>query len=380
MAEQGLDDGVGERLAGWPRRAVAFAGILERLRVIFEREMAFGRGALWVPVLFGAGVLAYFALAREPAVAALIVVVLGLVGVAIAGRRRIGVLRLALALAAVAAGTLTMKLRTELVEAPIIARDVSGILTGWVEDVERFSPSRHRLVVRVVSMERLDPDETPKRVRITVRGAFDVHVGDGISGLVALRSPAAPVMPGGYDFGRELFYEGIGGSGFSYGPPDLVDLGPAPSGIAWKIPLERLRETIRARIEAAIPGDNGQIAVAMIVGEQGGISDETQEIFRTSGLGHILSISGLHMALIAGSAFWLIRALLALSMTLALTRPIKKWAAAGALAVATFYLAISGGEVATQRSYTDLGSRCRNGICWLLVPTKPSLLAKPRAI
>ena len=68
---------------------------------------------------------------------------------------------------------------------------------------------------------------------------------------------------------------------------------------------------------------------------------------RASGLGHVLSISGLHMALVAGSTFWLIRALLALSPGLALTRPIKKWAAAGALAVATFYLAISGGGVAT---------------------------------
>ncbi len=75
---------------------------------------------------------------------------------------------------------------------------------------------------------------------------------------------------------------------------------------------------------------------------------------RASGLGHVLSISGLHMALVAGSVFWLIRALLALSPRLALTRPIKKWAAAGALAAATFYLTISGSNVATQRSYVML--------------------------
>ena len=75
------------------------------------------------------------------------------------------------------------------------------------------------------------------------------------------------------------------------------------------------------------------------MGDQRGISEETQEAMRASGLGHVLSISGLHMALVAGSAFWLIRALLALSPGLALTRPIKKWAAAGALGVATFYLA-----------------------------------------
>ena len=66
------------------------------------------------------------------------------------------------------------------------------------------------------------------------------------------------------------------------------------------------------------------------------------------------SISGLHLALVAGSAFWLIRALLALSAGLALGQPIKKWAAAGALAVVTVYLGISGAGVATQRSYVML--------------------------
>ena len=64
---------------------------------------------------------------------------------------------------------------------------------------------------------------------------------------------------------------------------------------------------------------------------------------RASGLAHMLSISGLHMALVAGSAFWLIRALLALSAGLALNYPIKKWAAGGALAVATSISASPGG-------------------------------------
>ena len=90
------------------------------------------------------------------------------------------------------------------------------------------------------------------------------------------------------------------------------------------------------------------------MGDQRGIAEETQEAMRASGLGHILSISGLHMALVAGSVFWLIRALLALSPALALDYPIKKWAAAGALVVATFYLGISGAEVATVRSYVML--------------------------
>ena len=161
-------------------------------------------------------------------------------------------------------------------------------------------------------------------------------------------------MPGGYDFGRADYYDGIGAVGFAYGAAKPADIGAPPLGIVLRKPLADLRETIRRRIIAVLPGDTGEIAAALVMGDQRGISEATQEAMRASGLGHVLSISGLHMALVAGSTFWLIRALLALSPGLALTRPIKKWAAAGALAVATFYLAISGANVATQRAYIML--------------------------
>ena len=69
-----------------------------------------------------------------------------------------------------------------------------------------------------------------------------------------------------------------------------------------------------------------------------------------SGIGHVLSISGYHMAVVVAIVFFAIRASLALMPAFS-RRPIKKWAAVVALAVATFYLLLSGAEVATQRSY-----------------------------
>ena len=70
-----------------------------------------------------------------------------------------------------------------------------------------------------------------------------------------------------------------------------------------------------------------------------------------SGLGHVLSISGYHMAVVAGVVFFAVRALLALFPALTVGFPIKKWSAAAALAAAAFYLLLSGAEVATQRSF-----------------------------
>jgi competence protein ComEC len=70
-----------------------------------------------------------------------------------------------------------------------------------------------------------------------------------------------------------------------------------------------------------------------------------------SSLAHVLSISGYHMAVVAGIMFFFVRAALALSPSLAVRRPIKKWAAGVALLAAAFYLLLSGAEVATQRSF-----------------------------
>jgi competence protein ComEC len=321
----------------------------------FEREIEEGRGFLWLPVCFAIGILVYFALPTEPSRLAVVGVAVVAACLAWVSRRRIGVFRLSVALALFAAGAVTIKLRTDLVLAPKLPRESSALVTGWVAERETAAQGGVRVVLRVSAIEDLGPEETPYAVRVTIRYRGDpVSVGDAVAVTARLRPPNGPVIPGGYDFARAAFYERIGAVGFAYGGPRPADLGPVPLDIRIYQPLEKLRETIGNRIGAALPGDRGRIATALITGDRGGISEATQEAMWASGLGHILSISGLHMALVAGSAFWIIRALLALSPRLALHHPIKKWAAVGTLLVATFYLGISGAYVATQRSYVML--------------------------
>lgn len=331
------------------------AGIRQELGAILEREIEEGRGFLWLPVAFGAGVLLYFALPSEPALPALIVLALLLVIATIRARRAIAAFRCLLIAATVVAGMAGIKGKTDQVTAPRIARDMTVTVSGWVAAEAETAKGGVRILLRVAAIEKVKPADLPRFVRITVRTRTStLAVGDPISMKARLQPPAGPTMPGGYDFGRFAYYEGIGAVGYAYGAALPATLGPAPLSLRLWRPLEELRDLIRVRIEAALPGDNGRIAAALIMGDQGGISEKTQDDMRASGLGHVLSISGLHMALVAGSAFWLIRALLALSTTLALTRPIKKWAAAGGLAVAAFYLGISGGGVATDRSFVML--------------------------
>ncbi len=331
------------------------AGLVwSRLAFTFEKEMEAGRGFLWLPVVFGGGILGYYALPREPWAPALLVTTAALAIAAWRARFRIVAFRVLVAASAVVAGFAAGKVRTDLVEAPRLPRAMTARVTGWIAGLEEAGKGV-RIYLRVHDIEGVASDHTPRTVRITVRSHADQLVaGEAISVLARLSPPGGPVMPGGYDFARAAFYDRIGAYGFAYGAAKPAAIGAAPLAVRLGLPLARQRTTIRARIEAALPGDDGHLAAALVVGDQGGISEKTQNAMRASGLGHILAISGLHMALVAGASFWLIRALLALSANLTLVRPIKKWAAAGALAVAAGYLGISGAGVATQRAFIML--------------------------
>src|SRR3546814_19659299 len=97
------------------------------------------------------------------------------------------------------------------------------------------------------------------------------------------------------------------------------------------------------RIMAVLEGPRGAMAAALITGQRGGIPDAVEEDMRDSGLAHLLSISGLHMGLVAGLLFFALRAGLALVPAVALYRPVQKRAAGGGAGGAFVYLNILSG-------------------------------------
>ncbi|MEM8743677.1 MAG: ComEC/Rec2 family competence protein, partial [Pseudomonadota bacterium] len=161
-----------------------------------------------------------------------------------------------------------------------------------------------------------------------------------------------PVMPGGFDFARKAYFAGLGAVGYAYAPPKLLKTAPDPPlSLRITSAIDRVRHGVEDRITTALPGQSGAIAAALITGERGRIPEPILQSLRDTGLAHMLAISGLHMALMAGSLFFLVRACAAAFPGLALRYPIKKWAAVLALIGAAFYLALSGGSIATQRAF-----------------------------
>lgn len=328
-----------------------------RISDAVDRERDHGLGFLFLPVAMGLGAGLYFMAARDPPLPALATGFAGcLLAMVITWRNNSGAVRTLGFAVAMVAGALAAAY--EAGQGPVLLdSDVTTTITGVVQTREFDAEGRVRYLIRLSETEQPKIGRPPETIRLVARMAHPpAPVGGWITGRARLSAPSGPVLPGGYDFAFRAFVDGIGAHGFFYNAPRSLEPVAAESGLRDRISesLRRLRETISARIRSVLPGDPGGIAAALSVSDRRGISASTVEALRATGLAHILAISGLHMALAAGTLYVGLRLVLAGFPALTEALPVKKFAAVGALITATAYLLISGGSVPTQRAWLML--------------------------
>lgn len=329
----------------------ALGGLRSRFAAALDAERDEGRFFLFLPVAAISGVLLFFGADRDPSLLAALSAFAVLAVLALAARARPIAFPIAILAAAWAAGFLSAALRTERSAAPILEKSVRGIAVGTVESVEP-RPRGSRMVIRVEAMADLPAAKRPERVRVTVPRLEGAEAGKRVSVEALWRPPPGPVRPRGYDFARDAFFLGIGAVGSEAKPPTVL-AASAETGILQRATarMDVLRNRVTERILSVTSGDEGAIAAALVTGQRGEISSKANDALRAAGLYHVISISGLHMALFGGFLFGAVRLLLVLIPGFALTHPVKKYAAFAALIGAGFYLAMSGAEVAAQRSF-----------------------------
>jgi competence protein ComEC len=334
-----------------PSSLEVWSSFIERLREWVRAEAGAGRLLPWVPVAFGTGIAFYFAADHEPVASVTAGTAIALCVAAFLLRRQ-KVFPFAVMIAAMAAGFATATCKTVLIAHGVLARPMYGVsLSGFVETRD-IRERTDRFVLRVTQMESPRSQIKLERVRLSVRKGTAPEVGSFVELKARLQPPLAPLRPGSYDFGRDMFFQGIGASGFVTGA--IKTLTPPVSGgfaLRYAAFMQGLRDAIDTRIRTALDGDKRAIATALLTGRRDAITTPVNDAMFISGLGHVLSISGYHMAVVAGVVFFTVRAFLALVPVLTVGFPIKKWSAAAALAAAAFYLLLSGSEVATQRSF-----------------------------
>ncbi|MEO8115302.1 MAG: ComEC/Rec2 family competence protein, partial [Phenylobacterium sp.] len=314
------------------------------------------RWTLWTPVALGLGAAAYFSLPREP-----MAWVAGLGGLAAAallvtaarwsGPRGVTA---ALVLVACALGGFSVaKLRTERVKAPVAAAG-SGAqrLEGWVVDVAPPGAGGERLLIAPARIGDWPTETTPIRVRVTLREDAPIpSPGEPVSLLAMINPPPPPASPGAYDFARDAFFESVGGVGFALGPPARWETAQRPP---WRLRLvmrvNRVRWSLAVRIVQALGPETGGLAAAMTTGEEAFIPRQQVDDLRVAGLAHIISISGLHMAIVGGFVFAIARLGIAAWPWLALRVPGKKLAALAGLAAVGGYLVLAGWPPPAERA------------------------------
>jgi competence protein ComEC len=326
--------------------------VLGRLLAHPLQALAEARGILfpWAPVFIACGAGWWFALPWEPGIAFYLgaAAVLGLSALG----WRLGP-ELAhpfwVALGCLALGVLAAGGRAHLQAAPILGFRYYGPIEGRIVEIDRSQADLIRLTLDRVVLERVAPERTPVRVRISLHHPVAyIRPEPGLTVMTTghLAAPPPPSEPNGFDFPRMAFFERLGAVGYTRAP--LLALEPPAPG---EQRINRLRARLSAAIQSRIPGQPGAFAAGAVTGDRSAIAQATVEDLRASNLSHLLAISGMNMAFLTGFVFAALRYGLALIPALALRLPGKKLAALLALAVAAFYLALSGFNVATERAF-----------------------------
>lgn len=228
-------------------------------------------------------------------------------------------------------------------------------LEAWIKAEPEKLINRHRWLLRA---ERIwhpsGAEEVSGDLQLSLRAARrDWRYGDRVRFWLRPNLPQNSGNPGGFDFARYLAQRQIYVTGFLDNDVEIELVAREPGALRGAI--EDIRRRIRRYIDANFSPDGGALMKALTVGEMGGISKEVRNAFTAAGVNHVLSISGLHVAMLGVVIFAAIRYGLSLSQYLLLRFNLLKLATCFSFLAVVFYTALAGAMVPTVRSAIMIG-------------------------
>jgi competence protein ComEC len=286
-----------------------------------------------------AGLVTYATIPQEPQAWALIGVGCALLA-ALALSWRSMILRLVILLAAAWLGFCLLPLHGMWFGTAMLDRPAYGLFDARVDEIISATDEARRIVISdLLPLDGTRPVNLEK-ARLVVPPEPDLAPGDRIRARMRLAPVPGPILPGAFDGQFHAYFAGIGAYATVTSDFERISLGTALDGARV---VESLRMAIGARIEAVLDGPSAAIGRAMVVGDQSAIDDDVRDVMAASGLAHIYSISGLHLSIVAGGIFFLLRLALASIPAIASRWPVKRIAAAGGILAALAYLLLAGG-------------------------------------
>lgn len=226
-------------------------------------------------------------------------------------------------------------------------------LSGWVASIPQIHPEYASFEFAVEQLDGRVPGRgIPSRVRLSWPDIASVpQPGEHWRFTVRLKQPRGYMSPGSFDYEGFLFRHGIGATGYV-----LRAHAKALAG-AKRFPLLRARAAImHAMLRALGHSEFAGVAVALAIGDTGGIGTQQWKVFQNTGTAHLVAISGLNIGLVAGLVFLLVRFLWRRSAWLCTRVPVPVAGACVALLAAALYAAMAGFSVPTQRALMQLAA------------------------
>ena len=254
-------------------------------------------------------------------------------------------------------GFISAKFRIKQVEAPIL----SGILydakiSGEIISINRSTYGAQRAKIKIKSIESLKNNDLPKYARINLEGLKYDDIGKNIECNAFLAPPSNKVLPNSYDFRMWAYFAQIGVIGRCKGDFKVSNTGDESFKNNIIGHLSYLRSMKAAQITQNRVGGGAGFLAAIATGDRSYLSQEDTQNLQTSGLAHIISVSGLHVGLLGGILFVVFRKFLSLFPMVALKSDTKKIAAIVSFAIVTLYTFFTGAEAPALRSMIMFGA------------------------
>jgi competence protein ComEC len=228
---------------------------------------------------------------------------------------------------------------------PVRARVVGRIAGRPVADGRRTILALD--VVEVGGAAR--PQRAWGRVRVRVRGPVALARGDVVAFVGTLRRPHNFANPGGFDVVASLARRGIHVVASVWDPTTIERLGREPTPLPARA-LDAWRADVGRALEHAGTPDVTAVLTALVLGDEAGIADDVRRAFTRAGVVHVLSVSGLHVGMVAATTAAAIAWMVGWSEWLLLRVDRRKLAGVAGLGVALLYGGLTGSAVATLRS------------------------------
>lgn len=287
---------------------------------------------LWVPFIMAFGAGAYFAGSNLTCaivgLAAICAIVIGAIFKNKYVARGGALMLFGLFYAAV----YTHAIATPKIHNPIRGAEISGRVTNI-----DYTPDKMRLFVSVPAAQIRSASHGNATIRINIENDDTIHIGDGIRATVNLFPPATAFAPETFDYARWAYFNRITATGFA---TDYQTVAKSNGGGGFN----SVRNYLHARANSAL-------ADALVLGYKNAIPRDAHDIWTAAGVGHIWSISGLHITLVSGWLFAIFFCIFRFVPYITRRMPARVPALCCAWVGLLIYLMISGLSVATVRAF-----------------------------